>query len=435
MKMVLRLLTTLAVVALGAFLYQQLVVEGSLGPAALVATAALGGVVMILVALTMLLDTRHRGLVGNLLLAGTVTVLTYLAADIAAGWLLIVPLSPPLVPDAFRHHALVPDSFAEIRQRDFSYIQRVNHLGLRGKDITVDKPPDTKRILMLGDSFTMGKGVEEDQTFSVLVEREMREAMATCGGGGVEVLNGGVDSYAPVLSYLQLKRDLGRLSPDLVVLNLDNSDLIQEAAYRRQAVRDEAGEIIAVPQVWQQSTYERFLSWSSRHLFFTRVLLVYANRALDHRRLTVRQVVNEAGREHFAHTLEGDVDRTAQWRDVFDSIVRIKRLADSLGARFVLSTYPWAHQLGEKGWVPGRYDYMAKGERTSSLTRDTVRAHAAALGIDVFEAQPVFEAYRGSEALYFDYDPHWTPAGQRLMAEGLLQYLSERVLPRWCGAK
>ena len=288
---------------------------------------------------------------------------------------------------------------------------------------------------MLGDSFTMGKGVEDDQTFSVLVERGLADAMAKCGGGGLEVLNGGVDSYAPLLSYLQLKRDLARLSPDLVILNLDNSDLIQEAAYRQQAVRDETGEIAAVPQVWQQSTYERFLSWSSRHLFFTRVLLVYANRVMDHRRLTVRQVVNEAGREHFAHTLEGDVDRTTQWRDIFDSIGRIKQLADSMGAQFVLSTYPWAHQLGEKGWVPGRYDYMAKGERTSDLTRQTIRARAAALGIDVFEALPAFQAYQGSEALYFEYDPHWTPAGQRLMAEGLQRYLEARELPRWCGAR
>ncbi len=435
MKMMLRVLTALAALALGAFIYQQAVVEGAFGPAAILGTALLACLVLALLGLTALLRTRHRDLVGNVLLAGIVTVAAYLAADLAAGWALIVPLSPPLVPDAYLHHALVPDSHAEIRQRDFAYVQRVNHLGLRGKDITVEKPAGTRRVLMLGDSFTMGKGVEDDETFSVLVEHGLSEAMAKCGGGSVEVLNGGVDSYAPLLSYLQLKRNLARLSPDLVILNLDNSDLVQEAAYRQQAVRDARGEIEAVPQVWQQSAYERLLGWSSRHLFFTRALLVYANRALSHRQLTVRQVVNEAGREHFAHTLEGDIDRSAQWRDVFDSINLIKLLSDSLGAKFVLSTYPWAHQLGEKGWVPGRFAFMTKGERTSDLTRLTIRERSAALGIDLFEALPTFAAYQGSEALYFDYDPHWTPAGQRLMAEGLQHYIEERELPRWCGAR
>jgi hypothetical protein len=94
---------------------------------------------------------------------------------------------------------------------------------------------------------------------------------------------------------------------------------------------------------------------------------------MDHHELTVRRVVNEAGREHFAHTLEGDLDRTAQWQDVFESIGRIKRLADSIGAEFLLTTYPWAHQLGESGWV-GRYAFMKKGNATD-LHRISASAH------------------------------------------------------------
>ena len=435
MRTVTLLLTLAASLAFAGFVYQQAIVEGAFGPAAMFGTAVLGLFVVAMVVLTYLTGTRHRDLVGKLILAFASATVAYLAIDVAAGWILIGRLSPPLVPDPYRHHALVPDSQSEIRQRDFSYIQRVNHLGLRGRETTVEKPAGTRRILMLGDSFTMGKGVEEHETFSVLVESALQASMATCGGESVEVLNGGIDSYAPVLSYLQFERELARLSPDLVVLNLDNSDLIQEAAYRQQAVRNSNGEIIAVPQIGQDSAYEWFVSWTSRHLFFTRVLLVYINRAMDHRELTVRRVVNEAGREHFAHTLEGDVDRTAQWQDVFESIGRIKRLADSLPAEFLLTTYPWAHQVGERGWVPGRYAFMKKGERTSDVTQRTIRERSAALGIDVFEALPVFQKYQGSESLYFDYDPHWTPAGNRVMAQGLAQYIAEHQLLRWCAAK
>jgi hypothetical protein len=433
MRIVLLALTALASLVFAAFVYQQAAVEGSFGPAAMVGTAVLGLTALSFAVLTYLSGTRRRDLVGKILLAGTATVVSYLVMDLAAGWILITPLSPPLVPDPFRHHALVPDSYSEIRQRDFAYIQRVNHLGLRGKDTTVEKPAGTRRVLMLGDSFTMGKGVEDDQTFVVLVERGLQEALSACGGGSIEVLNGGVDSYAPVLSAIQLERDLGRLGPDLVVLNLDNSDLIQEAAYRQQATRDESGTIVAVPQVWQDSAYERFLSWTSRNLFLTRVLLVYVNRAMDHRQITVRRVVNEAGREHFAHTLAGDVDRTAQWDAMFESIARIQRDATTLGAPLLLSTYPWAHQLDrDLGWV-GRYEHMQRGERTTTLTQETIRRRSAALGIPVFEALPVFQAYAGSEPLYFDHDPHWNALGQRLMADGLRRYIEEHYLPTWCG--
>lgn len=431
-----RLLTLVACLALLGFVYLQVFVEGGFGPAAMLGTALLGVLVLALAVLTYLTGTRHRELVGNVLLAFTVTIVAYLVLDLAAGRILIGTLSPPLVPDQYRHHALVPDSQAEIRQRDFAYIQKVNHLGLRGRETTVEKPAGTRRIVMLGDSFTMGKGVKDDETFSVLVEKTLQSSLTACGGGSLEVLNGGIDSYAPILSYIQFDRELAKLGPDLVVFNLDHSDLIQEAAYRRQAIHDANGEIVAVPQLEGRSLYERFLNWATRNLFFTRVLLVYVNRAMNYRDLTVRSAVNELGRETFAHTLEADaVDRTKQWNDMFESIGRIKHKAESLGAQFLLTTYPWAHQLGESGWVPGRYSFMTKGERTSDRSERTIRERSAALGIDLFEALPVFKKYQGTEALYFDYDPHFTAAGQRVMAEGLARYIADHELPRWCESR
>ncbi|MBX3703162.1 MAG: hypothetical protein KF822_05260 [Steroidobacteraceae bacterium] len=432
MRTTLFVLMVLVGLLFAGFLYRQGYVEGGFGPAALLGATVLAVVVLILGLMTWLSGTRFRPIVVNALLVLTATTFTYIVVDFAAGRLLIVPLSPPLVPDPYRHHALVPDSYAELRQRDFHYIQRVNHFGLRGRETTVGKPPGTRRILMLGDSFTMGKGVEDDQTFSVLVEQELRARLATCSGGTVEVLNAGVDSYSPLLSYIQFSRDLVRFAPDLVILNLDHSDLVQEQAYRRQAVRDSSGEIVAVPQVWQQSLYERVLSWVSRNLYLTRILLVHVNRAMDHRELTVRRVVNEFGREHFAHTLEGDVDRSAQWQDIFDSIVRIKTLSASIDADFLLATYPWGHQLANAGWEAGRKDLMKDGERTSNVTQQTIRTHSTALGIDLLETLPDFKAYNSRGPLYFDYDPHWTPAGHRVMADSLAKFVRDHYISRWC---
>ncbi|MBL8135094.1 MAG: hypothetical protein JNL48_00605 [Acidobacteria bacterium] len=432
MKIVTTLLTAVSILALCGFVFQQAVVEGGFGPAALVGTVALAGLALMFATLTYLTSTRHRELVAKVMLAFFSTAASYLVLDLVAGWILIVPLSPPLVPDTFRHHALLPDSYAEIRQRDFVYLQRVNHLGLRGRETTVEKPAGTRRILMLGDSFTMAKGVQEDETFSVLVEQALQAPMQACGGGRVEVLNAGVDSYSPLLEYLYFKRDLARLNPDLVVLNFDNSDLIQEAAYRRQATRDATGEITAVPQIWQDSVYERFLSWTNRHLFITRAVLVYITRAMNHNEMTVRRVVNEAGREHFAHTLEGDVDRTRQWDAVFDSLHRLKTLTDQAGIPLLLTTYPWAHQVGDTGWVPGRFSFMQPGERPSTVSRDTIRARSAEMQLEVFEALPAFKAYSGTEPLYFDYDPHWNAAGHRVMANALERHIASRYLPAWC---
>jgi len=432
MRAVLLVLAAICGILLAAFLYQQAVVEGTLGPSALIGIALLGTALVSLLAMYVLAGTRHRDTVGKILLAAASAAVAYVVLDVVAGWALIRPLSPPLVRDPIRHHRLLPNSYAELRQRDFAYLQRVNNLGLRGADTTLEKPAGTIRVLMLGDSFTMGKGVEDDETFSALLERSLQRAMDTCGGPRVEVLNAGIDSYAPILSYLHLKSELLQLGADVVVLNLDNSDLVQETVYRRDAVFDPDGEPLAVPSLGQDSLYERIRSWTERNLFFTRILLVYANRAFSHGSLTVRQVVNELGREHFAHTLEGDVDRTEEWQNVFDSLGRIRELTTAAGMDLVLTTYPWGHQVNEDEWVPGRFAFMKEGERTTTTSVETLRAFGAAQEIEVLELHPAFKAYAGPEKLYFDYDPHWTEAGHRVMAAGLEAYFAERYVPRWC---
>lgn len=427
-------LVVLSGASLAAMVYHQLLVERSFGPAALVASCVLGFVFLSLLATWLLMETRHRDTVGKLWLGVGSTVVAYVVIDVVAGWLLIEPLSPPLVPDEYRHHRLVPNSRAEFRQQDFAYVQRVNNLGLRGADTTVEKPAGTYRILMLGDSFTMGKGVKDDETFPALLQQSLQQKLAMCQGMQVEVLNGGVDSYAPVLSFIQLKRDLTPLQPDLVFLNLDVSDLTQESAYRRQAVRDDHGEIVAVPQREDaRSPFDAFRDWTGRNLFFTRLALFYVNRAMGHREITVRNVVMEADPEIVAHTLVGDtVDRRQQWLDIFDSISRVKTHAEKHGMRFVLTVYPWPHQLSDSEWVPGRDVFMPRGARHSGQSLQTIRELAAENGIELLDLYPALQAQAGGQPLYFKHDMHFSAAGHRAMAQGFEDYLARQRLAGLC---
>jgi hypothetical protein len=417
---------------LAALLFQQVIVEGSMGPAAMVGAAVLGIAFLAMLATLLLYRTRHRALVANLWLAVFSVSVSYFALDLAAGWILIRPLSPPLVPDAVRHHRLVPDSFAEFQQRDFSYVQRVNTHGMRGKEFSTGKTPGSYRILMLGDSFTMGKGVEDDQTFSVVLENSLETKRETCGKP-VEILNAGVDSYAPILGLLYLKGELLPLEPDLVIYNLDVSDLVQEAAYRKQGVHDANGQVVAVPQHAEgDSPMETFRIWTERHLFFTRVALLYANRLLGYRELTVRDVLTRADVDVVAHTLKGDVDRSQQWRDIFDSITRMNQFCAEHGITFMLSTYPWAHQISDTEWVPGRSAFLPEGAEQSDRSEVAIRERSAAGGVELIDAKPAFSAYDGKEPLYFAYDMHWTPAGHRVMAKSLEDYLVRRLSTTWC---
>jgi hypothetical protein len=93
---------------------------------------------------------------------------------------------------------------------------RINSLGLRGPEIQRRPRPGTKRILVLGDSFAFGVGLDSVHTFSTDLNRNL--------GPGVEVVNMGVTGYSTDQELL-LFEDLGsKLRPTLVLLLMCDND-------------------------------------------------------------------------------------------------------------------------------------------------------------------------------------------------------------------
>lgn len=435
MKKLLLALFISTCIVIGIFIYDRIVVVGQLGPTAMTAILILSLFSLSLLLSFFLYGTRYHEALMKFWLTTSSVAVSYLVVDLAAGYFLIERLSPELMSDANRHHKLVPNSLARFEQRDFSYIQRVNNFGMRGKDIDFEKDKDKYRIIMLGDSFTMGKGVEDDQTFSALVQKRLDENTNNCNKyRNIEVLNAGVDSYAPILSYIQLSRDLVALEPDMVVLNLDVSDLTQEAAYRDIGTRDSIGRVISVPGPDEEYTFSEVIrDWVDNNLYMTRLILFYTNKLLGYRDLTVRGVVTQANREIVAYTLASDTaDRNQQWESLFESIIRIRDFCKERGIQFILTIYPWAHQVSDDEWIPGRYTFMSKEDSATDANLEIVDAFTKRSNIDFLSLFENFRSYNQKEKLYFDYDMHWTPAGHNVMANGISSYLTKRYSSAWC---
>jgi hypothetical protein len=96
---------------------------------------------------------------------------------------------------------------------------------MRGdQDYAYDKPADTIRIVSLGDSFTIGYEVHEEESFSRVLEQGLGKA-----GVKAEVLNCGVSGYSNAEALLYLERELLKYDPDIVVLSFFVNDLVDNA--------------------------------------------------------------------------------------------------------------------------------------------------------------------------------------------------------------
>ena len=93
-----------------------------------------------------------------------------------------------------------------------------NSRGLRDREYSVSKPVGTYRIVMLGDSTTLGWGVPQDQTIPKILERQLNQSNIP-GYRNCEVLNAGVGNYDTVQEVEHYRVNDRIFNPDLVILN------------------------------------------------------------------------------------------------------------------------------------------------------------------------------------------------------------------------
>jgi len=92
-----------------------------------------------------------------------------------------------------------------------------NTKGLRGtKDYSYEKNPAKKRILVIGDSFTFGDEVNDNETYSYYLQERFPNA---------EVINMGMHGYGHDQILILLKEEGIKYQPDIVILGFLTEDM------------------------------------------------------------------------------------------------------------------------------------------------------------------------------------------------------------------
>ena len=110
------------------------------------------------------------------------------------------------------------------RKEGESYV-RINSDGLHDWEHSKNKPPDTIRIAVLGDSYPEALQVTQEQAFWAVMEKQLQDC-GSFGGKKVEVLNFGVSGYGTAQELITLREQVWQYSPNIVLLAVTtNNDI------------------------------------------------------------------------------------------------------------------------------------------------------------------------------------------------------------------
>jgi hypothetical protein len=145
---------------------------------------------------------------------------------------------------------LKPGASGEWNGEGASLVQ-VNSEGLRDREHTKAKPPNTLRVAVLGDSFTEAIHVPVEQTFWSKLQRKLGNCPAVKGRKNVEVINFGVQGYSTAQELVMLRKKVWDYSPDIVILAffigndvINNSPKLEYDRYRPFFVYDASGKLV-----------------------------------------------------------------------------------------------------------------------------------------------------------------------------------------------
>jgi hypothetical protein len=130
------------------------------------------------------------------------------------------------IADARRGYALRPGVEGWYRLEGGSYVS-INSDGLRDREHSKTKPPNTVRIAVLGDSYAEALQVPFENSFCAVLESKLKECLAS-SGRDVEVINFGVSGYGTAQELITLRDRVWQYSPDIVLLAVTTNNDISD---------------------------------------------------------------------------------------------------------------------------------------------------------------------------------------------------------------
>ncbi len=269
-------------------------------------------------------------------------------------------------------------------------VHQTNSAGFRGREYSLEKPANAFRVVVIGDSVTMGSGVEGSNVYSSVLEQRLNEERED---RNYEVLNLGISGLDLKTSVQARLEKIGlKFDPDLLVYGFTLNDL-EGPAYIKVA-RGHGGK--RVP---------RYTPGESRLLELIRVRWRY-----------LRELIYPPADSYVYELDKNYFDNPAAWNEFETALESFAAIARNLDVCGVVLLHTALHSLGSLHPYTRHYQ--------------KVRNTAEANGLFVIDPFDAFKGHRAKTLWVHPFDSHPNVRGHAILAGELEKGLD--TLPERC---
>lgn len=306
-----------------------------------------------------------------------------------------------------------------------------NSKGLRDKEYDYRKPPGVQRILILGDSFTWGFGVNDDEIYTEILESML---------DSTEVINFGVTGFNIAQEFLYLKKEGIKYEPDIVIVGLalndffdkDLLDSLRNAHFHRNINKtataiSEKSNLIGT-------------QLSNIKVYFTNNSFLY--NFIIERINTNKKLVKLLVKFGLKDDLQGlvDLDRnlmpalnyyspklTRSFKKNKKTLLEIRNFLNKKGVRFIICIIPAIETINKKAFKHS-IAYTKFEEKDFNLEKPYIilKNFCESNHIEFINPYITFKKKQAeSNNLYLKNDMHFSKFGHKLLAQEIYKFLTQ----------
>ena len=339
---------------------------------------------------------------------------------------------------------------------------RINSRGFRGPEYPYEKPENEYRILFLGDSFTEGFMLTEEDHFAEIMKRKLNNMKSKMH---FEALNSGVAGWGTDQELLFFQNEGKKYKPDLTILMFYQNDLSYNnepkdwGMYYKPLFKEIDGELVLtnvpVPKPDKVVHYDQLAS-EGKSVFKRSKEWLYKNSQLYNLvkerikslhtlyKWAVRMNLMEKQdadseilpREYNVWEIKSNESVQAAWKITEALIKKLKEETDAVGSELLVFFIPDETGIHQEEWIKLKKKYGFSDDNYSAHLPGIILGEVCKRNGITFEDPTellkirAVEMEKENKRLYDPVDGHWNVYGSRSVGDILADFVNEKYLKR-----